>query len=106
MKRLKVESTREDERGLLIQVNTGEWKQVNRLIIKKGNSFGGHYHKHTQELFYLLQGKVKVNLTEEINPNECFLINPPEKHTIYAIEDSELIVLLSEPFNKGDIWKE
>lgn len=105
MQRLKIEFTREDKRGSLIQINTGIWKQVNYLIIKKGNSFGGHYHKHKQELFYLLRGKVKVNSTEEINPNECFLIKPLEKHTIYAIEDSELIELLSEPFDKGDIWE-
>lgn len=106
MQKLNVEFTRSDERGLLIQINTGEWKQINYLIINKGNEFGGHYHKYKQELFYLLRGKVKVNENDEVNPNECFLISPLEKHTIYAMENSELIELLSEPYDPKDIWTE
>lgn len=104
MQKLNVEFIRSDERGLLIQISTGLWKQVNYLSIKKGNSFGGHYHKHKEELFYLLRGKVKVNEKDEINLNECFLISPLEIHTIYAMEDSELIEMLSEPYDKNDVF--
>ena len=89
-----------------MQISTGLWKQVNYLLIKKGDTFGGHYHKHKEELFYLLRGKIKVNETEIINSNECFLISPLEKHSIYAMENSELVELLSEPFDKADIWIE
>ena len=106
MQRLKIEYIRSDNRGMLVQINTDLWKQINYLCIQKDNSFGGHYHKHKKELFYLARGKVKVNETEIINSNECFVINPLEKHTIYALENSELVELLSEPFNKNDIWIE
>ena len=45
MQRLKVEYQRKEDRGTLTQVNSGDWKQLNILEIKKGNTFGGHYHK-------------------------------------------------------------
>jgi len=103
VQRLNVEYTRKDDRGLLVQINTGLWKQVNYLLINKGDTFGGHYHKHKKELFYLLRGRIKVN-EEEIKEGECFMINPLEMHAIYAMENSELIELLSEPYDKGDIF--
>ena len=109
MQKLNVEFIRTDTRGSLTQINTGEWKQLNYLIIKKGNSFGGHYHKHKKELFYLLEGKVKVIVSdntikeENLNPYELILIDPYDYHNIYAIEDSNIIELLSEPFDKDDV---
>ena len=54
MKKLNVEYARNDSRGSLIQVSSGKWEQLNHLIIKAGNSFGGHYHKLKTELFYCL----------------------------------------------------
>ena len=106
MQRLNIEYIRSDNRGILVQINTDLWKQVNYLCIAKDNYFGAHYHKHKKELFYLARGKVKVNGIEIINPNECFIINPLEKHTIYAMENSELVELLSEPYNQNDVWIE
>ena len=104
MQRLNVEYIREDDRGSLIQISSSIWKQINYIILNKNEVLGGHYHKHKKELFYLAKGKVKVNDVEIINPNECFMINPLEKHTIYALENSELVELLSEPFDKKDIF--
>ncbi len=106
MQKLEIEYIRSDNRGMLVQINTDLWKQINYLCIEKDNSFGGHYHKDKKELFYLARGKVKVNDTEIINPNECFVINPLEKHTIYALENSELVELLSEPYDKRDIFND
>ena len=110
MQKLDIEYKRDDKRGSLVQVNTGEWKQLNHLFIKKGNSFGGHYHKHKKELFYLLEGKIKVIVSnnaiqkENLNPSGLVRIDPYDYHNIYAIEDSNIIELLSEPFDKADIY--
>jgi|SRR3990167_5106661 len=109
MRRLDVEYIRNDKRGSLIQVNTGEWKQLNHLIIKKGNEFGGHYHKHKEEFFYVLDGKILISikgkncLIREVKKRgECFIIEPFEVHTIKAIKNSVLIELLSEPYSQAD----
>ena len=109
MKKLPVEYRRNDHRGSLIQVNTGEWRQLNHLIILEGNTFGGHYHKKKQELFYILSGKVKITISKEnmavstlLEEADCFLVEPYEVHTLYALEDSVLIEVLSEPFSRED----
>lgn len=113
MQRLNIESTREDERGSLIQVNTGEWKQFNYLIINEGNEFGGHYHKHKKELFYIIKGKINIQIIDKrggqsinLKAGECILIEPYDYHTIYAIENSEIVELLDKPYDKEDIWVE
>ena len=111
MQKLNIEYARTDERGSLIQINTGEWKQANYLSINKGYSFGGHYHRHKQELFYLISGKIKViiegtGLTHNLDivENELFLVEPFEKHTIVAKENSVLLEMLSQPFSKEDTY--
>ena len=112
MQRLNVEFVRNDERGMLIQVNTGEWKQVNYLLINKNQEFGGHYHKHKRELFYVIKGELNVQIIDKkggqnvnLKSGECVLIEPYDIHTLFAVEDSEIVELLSEPFDKGDIYE-
>lgn len=110
-----VEYKREDERGSLIQVNTGTWRQFNLLTIYKDKKFGGHYHKHKKELFYLLKGEIRIDIlyvnthkSESVllKPHSNFLIiEPYESHTITANEDSTLIELLSNPYDKYDIYE-
>ena len=112
MQRLDVEFFRKDERGSLTQVNTGLWKQANILDIRRDSSFGGHYHKEKEELFYVISGRVQVLVenkdsatTMDFESGECFLIEPMDKHTIYGIEDSVLVEMLSEPFSEEDTFK-
>mgnify|MGYP001601223946 CR=1 FL=1 len=113
MKILDPEYIRKDRRGELVQINSGLWKQINYLTIKKNNSFGGHYHKHKKELFYVTEGFVSVEIVDMkikqvakmyFGIGKCFIIEPYEKHTIFAEKDSKLIELLSETYNKDDIW--
>ena len=111
MKQLNIEYSRTDERGTLVQVSTGDWKQLNHLIIKKGKMFGGHYHKLKKELFYCLGGKVIMKVERdgtifnfELITGDSFLIEPLDKHTIFAYEDSELMELLSHSYSEDDIY--
>ncbi len=114
MQKLNEEFVREDDRGSLIQVNTDNWKQLNYLIIKQGEIFGGHYHKHKKELFYVIKGKVGISAIDKQGGKNivlektggCVVIEPYDLHTIAALEDSEIVEVLSEPFDKGDIWVE
>ena len=114
MQRLNVEFVREDSRGSLIQINTDNWKQLNYLILNKGQEFGGHYHKHKKELFYVVKGKVNISAIDKQGGKNiiiertdgCILIEPYDIHTLFAVEDSEIVELLSEPFDEKDIWIE
>lgn len=114
MQKIKLEFQRTDARGKLIQVNTGDWKQLNILHLNRDHSFGGHYHKEKIELFYVLSGKVSVtiedvkNLKTEIilvKENEGFIILPFMKHTLLALSKSIVVELLSKPYKKEDTYE-
>lgn len=114
MQKLNLEYVRTDSRGTLTQVNTGEWKQFNYLVINKGKEFGGHYHKYKRELFYVTKGLIEFLIWNAfyggvsrvfIKQGECLLVEPNDYHKLYASEDSEIIELLSEPFSKEDIYE-
>src|SRR3990167_1262013 len=111
MQRVKAEYIREDKRGRLIQVSTGIWRQVNYIFIRAGERFGEHYHKHKEELFFIIRGICEVSITNTktkrefkstFRDGECFLIKPFENHTLFAFQDTEMIELLSSPFSKKD----
>jgi mannose-6-phosphate isomerase-like protein (cupin superfamily) len=112
MQRLKAEYQRKEDRGTLTQVNTGEWKQLNILEIKKGNTFGGHYHKEKEELFYIVFGKVEFiieneqgTFTESLGKGDCFLVEPYDTHTICALQDTIIVEVLSHPYSKEDTYE-
>lgn len=114
MRILDVEFKRKDKRGSLEQISTGFWRQVNRLFIKKGETFGGHYHKHKEELFYIVKGYIKAEIINAVSNKKeqsyfgegrCFLIEPYEKHTIIAEKNTEIIELLSKPYSKKDCYE-
>lgn len=113
----KVEFEYKDKRGAFKQITSGNWKQLNILETKKGFVRGGHYHKQTLEFFYVQKGKIKLMIknlktgskkTGTYKNGECFVIGPFESHTIKAISDSMLVVLLSKIHNakKPDIFPE
>jgi len=113
MKLLNAEFSRENERGSLVQLFTGNFKQLNLLKISKGEMFGGHYHKKKTEFFYLIEGEILVNINGIdgmkddyiIKEGECFLVEPYDKHSITAIEDCVLIETLSKPYSKEDTYE-
>lgn len=112
MQRLKVEYQRKEPRGILTQVNTGEWNQLNVIEIKKGEIFGRHYHKEKTELFYVVFGIVEFIIeneqgvfTELLNKGECLLVEPYDKHTLCAVKDATIVELLSTPYSKEDSYE-
>ena len=109
----------QDERGVFLQLITGEWRQVNVLQIRKGHRRGGHYHKHTRETFYLVAGTVQLDLVDlesgqkdsyRFTTGDCFSIEPFEVHTITALEDALMVAALTRKFSPDfpDLfpWKE
>lgn len=101
-----------DERGTLTEIASG----VNYHNRKKGHTAGGHYHKETEEFFYVISGLVEMELkdinnskTEKflVQQNEGFLIPVYHYHSLRFLEDSQLIAILSKAFDKNnpDIFK-
>lgn len=64
------------------------------LILSKGYQCSYHYHKNKDETFYVLDGKVGMNVEGEkkvLYPGDIQLINPYQKHRFTGLEDSKII---------------
>lgn len=65
-----------------------------KLILKKGFQCSMHYHKLKDETFYILNGKVllEIGMKKQIMlPGDSMLIKPHQKHRFTGLEDSEII---------------
>ena len=112
MKQLKVEDQIQDFRGQLVQVTSaGNWRQLNVIVRKRGILGAGHFHRHTRELFYVLEGSLilKIIPVKEgdessycFHQGDCFEVAPGEQHYMQFVEDTTLVVLYSEPFNSDN----
>ncbi len=60
---LTVDFDFKDDRGKLTQLFHSGYSQVNVLETKKGVIRGGHFHKNTIEIFYIVRGKIKVKFS-------------------------------------------
>ena len=66
------------------------------LNLKKGFRGSIHYHKIKDETFYLLEGKVLLELGEELSkttmkPGDSIILEPGTKHRFTPLEDSKII---------------
>ncbi|OYT41843.1 hypothetical protein B6U80_00310 [Candidatus Pacearchaeota archaeon ex4484_26] len=64
------------------------------LVLKKGHRCSLHFHKQKDETFYLLRGKVLMELDKEkaiLKPGQSLLIKPGQKHRFTGLEDSEIL---------------
>jgi mannose-6-phosphate isomerase-like protein (cupin superfamily) len=86
-------------------VNTGEWKEINFVETVAGEIRGGHYHKHTRELFYIISGDIEVIVSRtsgesevvyEFHGGEAFIIEPMEVHAFRCKSAAVWINALSE----------
>lgn len=62
-----------NETGLLVQLVHEGWEQVNVLVSKAGATRGGHYHKVSKEVFYVISGEVKLTLETDTEKEEYTL---------------------------------
>ena len=89
----------EDERGLICQISHGEIAQVNYVFSKQGAVRGKfHYHKRAKEQFYVISGKLKLEVfkgdTREeyvFTTGDVFLIPPLVRHNFLYLEDTLLV---------------
>jgi len=96
----------EDERGKIIDILENEIiEHVNLISFKKGATRGNHYHKKSAHYDFVLNGTLKL-LTKvpgertkirDVAAGDLVFIPPMERHTLIALEDSEILVLTRGP---------
>ena len=65
-----------------------------KLILNKGYRCSMHYHKNKDETFYVLKGKVLMEIKNKKHimlPGHSILIEPNTKHRFTGLEDSEIM---------------
>ena len=110
MKKLKTNFEFADERGEFFEVWRGDqWKEINFFTSLKGAVRGGHYHKETSELFFVVAGRCEVEIKDlktgqnekfSVGYKDIFMVEPYEAHFITAVEDLKVVTFLNRPFNK------
>ena len=103
-----------DKRGSFLGlINFGNWKEINIIFSEADTVRGNHYHKNTDELFLILEGKIKITLqkvldnkkldngekTFDVQEGDVFLIKKNVNHIFETIEYSKWINVLSQKLN-------
>jgi oxalate decarboxylase/phosphoglucose isomerase-like protein (cupin superfamily) len=104
-----------DDRGSINGlVNFGTWKEINIIYSEAVTVRGNHYHKNTDELFLVIEGKIKITLqkvlddkeldnekkTFDVQEGDVFLIKKNVNHIFETIDNSKWINVLSQRINK------
>jgi len=103
-----------DKRGSFLGlINFGNWKEINIICSEANTVRGDHYHKNTDELFLIIEGKIKITLqkvlgnkvldnekeTFDVQEGDVFLIKKNVNHIFETIEYSKWINVLSQKLN-------
>ena len=109
---IKIKPVHEDERGKIIDIVDGEeFVHAGIVTFKPGAIRGNHYHKQTEQINYILKGKLKC-LSKDLSKKgskvkEVILVegdlttNPKfEWHSQEGIEDSEMLFFTKK--NRGE----
>ena len=100
----------EDDRGCLCQITHTPYAQTNAVFSKKNSVRGNfHYHKTAKEIFYVVSGKVTVEVYLEndkekhsFSSGEMFAINENVRHRFSYEEDTYLVVFYSSRIELED----
>lgn len=79
--------------------------------LKPGGSTDRHYHKRSEEIYFILEGSGTMELGEEtrqVDPGDAILIPPGEWHQIIADSSTELRFLCccAPPYSHEDTYFE
>ena len=110
---IKIKPAHEDERGKIIDVVDGiDFVHAGIVTYKKGAIRGNHYHKQTEQLNYILKGKIR-HLSKDLSKKgskvkEVIMVegdrinNPPlEWHHDEALEESEMLFFTKKTRQEG-----
>ena len=99
-----------DDRGWLAYLSDPEIKirDVLYIVSNKGAVRANHYHRKDIHYIYLVSGKLECTsknmkdpnsepVVQVIGPGEMYISPPYIAHKVVALEDSEFVVLTTEP---------
>ena len=72
------------------------------LHLKKGKKCSIHYHKNKDETFYILEGKIKLELfgeTKIMNIGDKIRLKPYTLHRFTGLEDSKILEISTQHFD-------
>ena len=82
---------------------------VNFLELVKGGVCSWHFHRHKNNTFYLISGKVLIKTEHNeivLEPGNSILVQAPLKHQFEALEDSKMIEVMFVSYDPADIIRE
>jgi mannose-6-phosphate isomerase-like protein (cupin superfamily) len=79
-------------------------------VAKVHGTFTWHSHEHEDELFYILRGRLRIEMedrTVELGPGELFVVPKGTRHNPVAIEECQLMLLeRKSTLHTGDVVTE
>ena len=103
----------EDDRGVLTQLVSDGYRQVNVVFSKQGTVRGGHYHKENVEALYVISGELTVEASldgekqsERFSAGDMFLLSPGTVHSMTYIKDTFLVVMYDKGVENPDGTKD
>ncbi|MCB1095094.1 MAG: cupin domain-containing protein [Verrucomicrobiales bacterium] len=86
---------------------------VQQSLAEASMSSGGqterHYHKLSEELYFILEGTASMELdgeVREVGPGDGILIPPGAWHQITALSDVRFLCCCAPPYSHDDTWFE
>lgn len=103
-----------EDKGEFVQVSHFEdIRHVAHFELKKGFTRGGHYHKHKEEVFYIIDGLMRGTFYDfDTGEKEEYAFEKGDKirvktgcaHIFYGIEDSFAIEYSNQYYDKKDAY--
>ena len=97
-------------RSLLDLSNAPVEKQsLAEATLPKGTETERHYHKVSEEFYFLLEGRALMEIKgeqKEVGPGDAILIPAGEWHQIRALEDTRFLCCCAPPYAHEDTYFE
>ena len=97
-------------RSILDRTNAQVEKQsLAEANLPAGQATERHYHKLSEELYFLLEGKGHMELngeSREVVPGDAILIPPGAWHQITALSELRLLCCCAPPYQHSDTYLE
>lgn len=96
----------EDGRGVFLGIlNSGRWEEMNYIETRAGQVRGGHFHKETREIFFIIDGEIDIETwdvrgtgpakSRRVSKGAIVIVDPYEVHTFSCRTDCRWINVLS-----------